>query len=138
MPREHKNMNQRVTNVSKDDFENFSKTSFGGYTLLIKEFIRSCDDHIAEYLCQAARNVGFRDCNAFLDWICSPAFVVGCGTTETIINYVNKQIDLEMPWMTTRLTYPTAPFERNDVLTKIITEAWDRTQIKIKQNREHP
>ena len=136
MPREihsfgFRNGKTPIPELSRQDFIEAAKAGeFNLYDKMIRDLIITIDERIEELFCNSAKRLGM-DFDTFANWFFSPALIVDVPMSKEFFGWINKMIDMEMPYLQWRLTTPSKPIERTEERERKLREAWERTEIKI-------
>ena len=136
MPREihsfgFRNGKTPIPELSRQDFIEAAKAVESNlYDKMIRDLIITIDERIEELICNSAKRLGM-DFDTFANWFFSPALIVDVPMSKEFFGWINKMIDMEMPYFQQRLTPPSKPIERTEERERKLREAWERIEIKI-------
>lgn len=143
MPREihsfgFRNGKTPIPEFSRQDFIEAAKAGeFNLYDKMIRDLIITIDERIEELICNSAKRLGIMDFDTFANWFFSPALIVDVPMSQQFFGWINKMIDMEMPYIQLHLTTPSKPMERTEERERKLREAWERTEIKIIDGGNH-
>ena len=143
MPREihsfgFRNGKTPIHELSRRDFIEAAKAGeFNLYDKMIRDLIITIDERIEELICNSAKRLGMIDFDTFANWFFSPALIVDVPMSQQFFGWINKMIDMEMPYLQLHLTTPSKPMERTEERERKLREAWERTEIKIIDGGNH-